>query len=63
MSPKKPCLRCGQEMDGHWSHICPRCGRFFAIYTPAQITVLIVVGTVIAMGVNAVLVVALWQFA
>jgi hypothetical protein len=50
-------------MDGHWSHICPGCGRFFAVYTPAQITVLIVVITVIAIGVNAALVVALWQFA
>jgi hypothetical protein len=63
MSAKKPCLRCGQEMDGHWSHICPGCGRFFAVYTPAQITVLIVVITVMAIGVNAALVVALWQFA
>ena len=50
-------------MEGHWSHIGPRCGRFFAIYTPAQIAVLVGVGTAFAVELNVLIVVAFWQFA
>src|SRR5262245_12006786 len=48
------CLRCGQDMQGHWSHVCPRCGRLFAKSTPAavvvQLTVSVVVAVVVVVG-------------
>jgi hypothetical protein len=63
MSVNKPCLRCGHEMAGHWSHICPRCGKFFAFYTPAQVMALVIVGTIVAVAVNVAIVAALWFWA
>jgi hypothetical protein len=63
MSAKKSCLRCSQDMSRHWSHIGPRCGKFFAFYTPAQTATLLVVGVVVATLVNVALVAALWYWA
>ena len=56
------CLRGGHEMAGHWSHICPRCGKFFVLYTPAQVVVLATVGVIVAVAVNVAVVAALWYF-
>jgi hypothetical protein len=50
-------------MAGHWSHICPRCGKFFAFYTPAQVMALVIVGTIVAVAVNVAIVAALWFWA
>jgi hypothetical protein len=44
-------------------HICPRCGRWFAFYTPAQVAILFAIGIPAAIGVNVLLVVLLWSFA
>lgn len=63
MSAKRPCLRCGQEMAGHWSHICPQCGKFFAFYTREQTAILLVVAIVVALVVNVAVVGALWFLA
>jgi hypothetical protein len=63
MNAEKPCLRCGHEMAGHWSHICPRCGKFFALYTRAQVVVLVMVSVIVAMAVNVAIVATLWYFA
>ncbi len=57
------CLRCGQEMRGHWSHICPRCGRPFACSTPAQVALQLGVSILVAIVAVIVLVVVLWQLA
>lgn len=63
MSAKKCCLRCGQDMSAHWSHICPRCGKFFAFYAPVQIVTLIVASIALAVVINVALVAALWYWA
>lgn len=63
MSIKKFCLRCGQDMSAHWTHICPHCGKLFAFYTPAQVATLLTVGIIVAVVVNVALVAALWYLA
>lgn len=50
-------------MAGHWSHICPRCGRFFAFYTPAQVVALVITGTIVAVAVNVAIACGLWYLA
>jgi hypothetical protein len=44
-------------------HTCPQCGRQFAFYTSQQVKLLIGVGVVVAVFVNALLVWLLWNFA
>jgi hypothetical protein len=63
MQALKPCRGCGQEMQGHWSHICPQCGRFFAASTPRQIAMQLGVSIAIAIVVVGALTVLLWNFA
>jgi hypothetical protein len=60
---KKNCLRCGHDMSQSWWHICPRCGKYFAFYTPAQVALLFALGIPAAIVVNLLLVVLLWNFA
>jgi len=48
-------------MRGHWSHICPRCGKFFARSTPAQVAVQLGVSTVVAVVLVVGLVILLWK--
>jgi hypothetical protein len=63
MTDSQPCLGCGQEMRGHWSHFCPQCGRAFAKSTPGQVAVQMVVTFVVAILLVVGLVLALWRFA
>jgi hypothetical protein len=59
----KRCLRCGHDMTGHPWHICPRCGKLFAFYTPAQVALLLVGGVGASVVLCTLLVVVLWRFA
>jgi hypothetical protein len=63
MTDSQPCLGCGHDMRGHWSHFCPRCGRAFAKSTPGQVAVQMVVTFVVAIVLVVGLVLALWRFA
>lgn len=47
-------------MAGAWTHICPKCGRFFAAYTPGQVVLLLVVSVVTSFVLCIGLVIALW---
>jgi ribosomal protein L32 len=57
------CLRCGQSMADHWSHICPNCGRFFATKTGRQVAIQLGVSTLAAIAIVGGLVALLWQLA
>jgi hypothetical protein len=57
------CLSCGHDMRGHWSHICPRCGRPFARSTPGQVAIQLGVSFAVAIVVVAGLVMLLWRLA
>jgi hypothetical protein len=59
----KPCLGCGQEMHGRWSHICPQCGRAFAASTPRQVAIQLGISIAVAIVVVAALVAILWVIA
>lgn len=59
----RQCLRCGHDMSQSLWHICPKCGKFFAFYTPLQVTLLFTLGTLAAIAINVLLVVLLWNFA
>jgi hypothetical protein len=59
----RTCLRCGADMTHSPWHICPRCGKWFAFYTPTQVALLFAIGIPVAIGVNVLLVVLLWNFA
>lgn len=59
----RTCLKCGADMTHSPWHICPRCGKWFAFYTPAQVALLFAIGVPVAIGVNVLLVVLLWNFA
>lgn len=59
----KRCLSCGHDMSRSPWHTCPQCGRQFAFYTSQQVKLLIGVGVVVAVFVNALLVWLLWNFA
>jgi hypothetical protein len=50
-------------MRGHWSHICPRCGKPFARSTPRQVALQLGVSIVVAVVVVGGLAVLLWVFA
>jgi hypothetical protein len=63
MFAAKHCLRCGQDMRGRTSHICPGCGRFFAAYTPATFAMMFAASAVFAVFAVAALTIALWIFA
>jgi hypothetical protein len=63
MTDSQPCLGCGRDMRGHWSHFCPQCGRAFAKSTPGQVAVQMVVTFVVAIVLVVGLVLALWRFA
>ena len=58
----KNCLRCGCNLQDHWSHICPSCGRFFAASTGPQIAFQLGLSTVVAIVLVVGLVVVLWRF-
>lgn len=60
MPPVKPCLSCGQEMHGRWSHICPQCGRLFAASTPTQVAIQLSLSIAVAIVAVVTLVVVLW---
>lgn len=59
----RTCLRCGCDMSQSLWHICPRCGKYFAFYTPQQVVLLFAIGIPAAIAVNVLLVVLLWRFA
>jgi hypothetical protein len=63
MTSRQPCLGCGHEMRGHWSHFCPQCGRAFAKSTSAQVAVQMIVSVVVAVILVVGLAVSLWFFA
>jgi uncharacterized protein (DUF983 family) len=60
---RKVCLRCGWDMTDSWWNECPACGKKFAFYTDRQRRTLFAVGIVVAIVVNGLLVVLLWNFA